>query len=133
MCRCNVYREFETVPHRRLLDKISNYGEKAEDNILDKDLPDNQKTTNGVVNGLFSRWVEVLSGNPHGRVLGPVLFVLFINDLLDRVKSNIYLLADDTNIFQEVASRNDQDRLQQDLNSVQEWETTWLLSFHPQQ
>ena len=40
--------------------------------------------------------------------------------------------TDDTTIFREVASRNDQDRLQQDLNSLQEWETKWLLRFHPQ-
>jgi len=79
-----------------------------------------------MVNGSFSRWIEVLSGIPQGSVLGSVVFVPFINDLPDSVKSNIYLFAHDANIFQEIASRNDQDQLQQDLNSLQEWETKWL-------
>jgi len=84
------------------------------------------------VNGSFSRWVELLSAIPQGSILGPVLFVLFISDIPDRVKFNIYLFADDPKIFREIASLNYQDRLQQDLDSLQEWETKWLLRFNTQ-
>ena len=84
------------------------------------------------MNGSFSRWVKVLSSIPQGSVLGPVWLVMLINDLPDNVESNIYLFANDTKMFPEIASRNDQDRLQQDLNSLHEWETKWLLRFHPQ-
>jgi len=80
----------------------------------------------------FSRWIEVLNSIPQGSVLGPVMFVLFINDLPYCVKSKVYLFADDTKLFWEIASQNDQVQLKQDLNSLQEWQTKRLLRFHPQ-
>jgi len=91
-------KTFDTLPHRRLLAKIINYG--IEGKVLEwiKIFPTNGKQQ-VVVNGAFSMWVEVLSGIPHGSVLGPVLFVLFISDFPDSVKSNIYLFADNTTIF----------------------------------
>jgi len=110
-------KAFDTVPHRRLLGKISDYEIKGK--VLEMELIKFfliYRKQRVVGNGSFSRWVKVLRGIPQGSVLGPVLFVLFINDLPDSVKSNIHLFADDTKIFRKVVSRNDQNRLQQDLN-----------------
>ena len=88
-------RAFDTFQYRRLLDKISNYGIKGKVLEWIKIFLTNRKQR-VVVNGSFSRWVEVLSGIPQESVLGLVPFVLFINDLPGNVKSNIYLFADGT-------------------------------------
>ena len=52
-----------------------------------------------VVNGKLSSWSLVLSGIPQGSVLGPILFVIFINDLPDLIRSTVKIFADDTKIF----------------------------------
>ena len=75
---------------------------------------------------------HMTSGIPQGSVLGPMLFVLFINDLPDCVRSCIHIFADDTKIYHTVISKDDQDILQADLNSLQELSNRWLLKFHPE-
>ena len=100
-------KAFDTVPHQRLLANISNYGIKGKVlQWIKIFLLTNRKSE--LVNGSFSRWVEVLSGIPEGSVLGPGLFVLFINDPPENVKANIYLFADDNKFCREIATRNDQ-------------------------
>ena len=84
----DLKKEFDTDPHRRLLAKISNYGIKGKVLEWIKIFLTNRKQRM-IVNGFFSKWVEVLSGIPQGSILGPVLFLLFINDLPDSVKSII--------------------------------------------
>ena len=79
-----------------------------------------------------SSLADVTSGIPQGSVLGPVLFVLYINDLPDCVKNPVRLFADDTKIF----TRSDKDdgttTLQRDLDRLQDWSSEWLLLFHPE-
>ena len=72
-----------------------------------------------VVNGSSSRWSTVLSGVPQGTLLGPTLFLLFVNNFPDRVVSGIKMFADDCIIFCNVNSPQDHLALQSDLNSLE--------------
>ena len=85
-----------------------------------------------VVNGQFSSWSEVVSGVPQGSVLGPLLFLLYVNDLPDQIKTNIRMFADDTKIWSQVSCPGDTVKLQEDLDMLGEWSKQWLLNFNPQ-
>ena len=82
-----------------------------------------------LVNGEKSMSAPVLSGVPQGSVLGPLLFVIYINDLPDIVKSDL-LFADDTKISHQVSTPEDANLLQEDLKSLSKWAGTWLLEFN---
>ena len=82
------------------------------------------------VNGEISAPKPVISGIPQGSVLGPLLFVLYINDLPDSVRSNILLFADDTKIFHQVSSKEDAIQLQKDIDALNNWSEKWLLKFN---
>jgi len=72
----------------------------------------------------------VLSGVPQGSVLGPVLFVCYINDMPATVLSFIYMYADDTKIGREVGTEEDRKILQADLHRVEQWSDEWQLKFN---
>ena len=77
-----------------------------------------------VVNGSSSKWSPVLSGVPQGTVLGPSLFLLFVNDLLSSVSSRVKLFADDSVLYRHIdsiESSADHDNLHQDLLQLEEW------------
>jgi len=63
----------------------------------------------------------VISGIPQGSVLGPILFVLYINDLPSSVDSDAYLFADDTKIFRIINNSRDPEILQEDLKQIEKW------------
>ena len=82
------------------------------------------------MNGKLSSWEEILSGIPQGSVLGPILFVIFINDLPDEVMCTAKIFADDTKLFHCINSQEDRVRLQDDLNRLVEWSRQWQMSFN---
>ena len=85
-----------------------------------------------IINGTQSQEANVSSGIPQGSVLGPMLFVIFINDLPANVKSNVKMFADDTKVFVRSDTETGPKDLQDDLDLLQKWSDTWLLKFHPQ-
>ena len=83
------------------------------------------------VNDKLSKEGKVLSGVPQGSVLGPLLFVVYINDLPEVTSSDMYLFADDTKLVEEINSAEDAIRLQLDIDAMERWSKDWLLRFHP--
>ena len=83
-----------------------------------------------VLDGQASDPVPVLSGVPQGSVLGPVLFLIFINDLPDNIRSSVRLFADDCVLYRNIQSPIDCQILQDDLNSLAQWETDWQMKFN---
>ena len=82
------------------------------------------------VRGSVSRWCSVKSGVPQGSVLGPLLFLSYINDLPENVSSSIELFADDTKIWNIIRSEVDRLSLQDDLGKLNDWSKQWLLRFN---
>ena len=80
--------------------------------------------------GSSSSWLPVHSGVPQGTVLGPILFVLYINDLVENLESGVSLFADDAKLYREVKDHSDVEALQRDLQRVEEWSRIWLLTFN---
>jgi len=83
------------------------------------------------VHGSFSNRAEVLSGVPQGSVLGPLLFLLFVNDLPSVIKSHIRMFADDTKIWRTIKNETNSIQLQQDLDNMESWCQEWLLKLNP--
>ena len=89
------------------------------------------RTQQVVLEEIASGTVDVTSGVPQGSVLGPILFLIFINDLPQSLSSKVRLFADDAILYFEVAFADDCQMLQSDLNKLTEWEEKWLMSFNP--
>ena len=125
-------KAFDKVPHQRLLQKLSHIG--IQGNTLDwiRSFLGN-RTQSVVLNGHQSQVTSVTSGVPQGTVLGPLLFLVYINDLPDMIApgTTARLFADDCALYRQINSNEDQIILQEDLNRLQEWERTWLMEFHP--
>ena len=82
--------------------------------------------------GEKSQWLPVTSGIPQGSVLGPLLFLIYINDLPENVNSTVYMYADDTKVYREIQSDDDHEVLQRDLETLKTWSDRWLLKFSSQ-
>ena len=85
-----------------------------------------------VLNGIQSEWTKVTSSVPQGSVLGPLLFLLHINDLPDIITCNLDVFADDTKIYLIIASKCDAIELQRKLDKAQEWSIAQLLKLNLQ-
>ena len=82
------------------------------------------------LNGSYSTWKQVWSGVPQGSVLGPVLFLIFVNDLDNGLSSKILKFADDTKLFRSVENLMDGSLLQKDLDDVTGWADRWQMQFN---
>lgn len=124
-------KAFDKVPHQRLLRKLDFYGIRSNtlgwiQSFLDK------RTQQVIIEGTHSSPASVYSGVPQGTVLGPLLFLCYINDLPEAVSfSNTRLFADDALLYRTIRNKEDQARLQQDLDSLAKWEQLWQMDFNP--
>ena len=124
-------KAFDKVPKLRLMEKLRAHsiGGKVHDWILNWLSGRKQRT---VLNGKQSQWAEVGSGVPQGSVLGPILFLVFINDI-DFIKHLLTVLkkfADDTKLAKKILNDNDRATLQTCLDLLYSWAKTWGMEFN---
>ena len=120
---------FDSVPHERLLEKAKVYGIRGD--ILEWiRLFIKGRRQRVVVNGKKSSRRDVIPGVPPGSVIGPLLFLLFINDIRNEIKCNIQLFADDAKIFKTVKNEEDHQDLAKDLDNLENWERLWQMRFN---
>ena len=121
-------KAFDKVPHRRLCNKLNNYGIRGttlqwiEDFLCGR-------SQQVVMDGYSSDNLPVTSGVLQGTVLGPLLFLCYINDLPECVSCNIHLYADDVLLYN-IESEKDCLQLQSDLNALELWEKTRQMKFN---
>ena len=123
-------KAFDKVNHLKLLYKLQVHGVQGKTlGWIESFLIG--RTQCVVLDGDTSTELPVSSGVPQGSVLGPILFLLYINDLPDNIQSNVRLFADDTAVYLAVQGQEDTDVIQNDLNILQEWEKAWDMEFNP--
>ena len=122
-------KAFDKVPHRRLLHKLEYYGIRGSTHKWINSWLSGH-TQQVVLDGQASDPVPVLSGVPQGSVLGQVLFLIFINDLPDNIRSSVPLIADDCVLYRNIHSLQDCLTLQEDLTRLGQWEADWQMKFN---
>jgi transposase len=119
-------KAFDTVPHFRLFVKLSSFGIHGKTlNVVRDFLSDRIFSVS--VGDSMSEQFNVSSGVPQGSVLGPILFLLYINDLPDSIKNAVLLFADDLKM---IAKSSTKEINQQDINNLVLWQEKWLLKFN---
>ena len=125
----DLSKAFDKVPHRRLLSKIESYGITGKVlNWLESFLSNRSQQV--IVNGSFSSPCDVISGVPQGSVLGPTLFLLYINDITEGINSQMKLFADDCLIYRVIHNTEDHQALQRDLTTLSKWADKWQMAFN---
>jgi len=104
-------------------------------NALHRAIRARRKMTGGrkqrvILGGQVSDWCNILSGVPQGSVLGPLLFVIYINDIDEVVNSKLLKYADDTKIFNKVNSVEKVENLRTNLRSLVSWSKEWQMLFN---
>ena len=117
------------VPHYRLLMKPYMYGITSRTHGWIGDFLGNI-TQEVVVNGSKSERGMVKSGVPQGTVLGPLLFLIYINDIESQITSSTRLFADDSALYRPIYSESDSISLQEDIFKFPKWVNTWQMVFN---
>ena len=119
-------KAFDLVAHKRLIFKLSCYGITG--SLLAWIASFLEGRTQRVVMGdIISSWENVTSGVPQGSVLGPILFIIFINEISELLISINELYADDTKLMREIKSESDASILQGDIDKIVDWTRKWLM------
>ena len=126
----DISEVFDKVWHESLLYKLESIGISGNLNLFCSFLNDRYQRV--VINGQHSDWVPILAGVPQGSILGPLIFLLYINDFPDNLNLLLELFADDTSLFSMVNDPNLYAKiLNDDLSRISAWEHRWKMLFNP--
>ena len=124
-------KAFDSVPHNLLLHKLKSFGFHGKLlHWISSYLTNRSQRV--VIEGESSAFLPVVSGVPQGSILGPLLFLLYINDISENLSlgSKIALFADDAKIFRHIFDFTDCLALQADLHTLENWSKTWQMNFN---
>ena len=123
-------KAFDAVPHKRLINKLKGYNINGQIlNWITSFLSERSQFVK--INNSASNKLNVTSGVPQGSVLGPTLFIYFINDLPTTcLNTKMKIFADDTKVYNEINGDKDVEQLQNAIDSMYEWTQKWLLNFN---
>ena len=128
-CWTSARHMTKCMPHQRLLLKLQHYGLRGQIlSWIESFLTGRSQKVLG--EGKSSSSVPVISGVPQGSVLGPMLFLLYINYLPEKVLSTTRLFADDSLLYIRIKTEEDRRALQEDLLRLEAWERDWQMSFN---
>ena len=122
-------KAFDRVPHQKLISKVKAHGiDGYVYNWIKAWL--NCREQRVQLNGSKSKWESVISGVPQGSVLGPLLFIIYINDLDSGISSDISKFADDTKVGRKIQSRQEENSLQEDFDKMYQWSQICQMDFN---
>ena len=126
----DLSKAFDRVWHRGLLFKLKQLGISGPLlSWIESYLSNRHQRV--VIDGQCSEWIKTECGVPQGSILGPLLFLVFVNDIVTGIQTNIRLFADDTSLFHAIMdSHTTQNLLNQDLQKISDWATQWLMVFN---
>ena len=125
----DISRAFDRVWHDGLLFKLSQIGIEGQALNIVKDFLKNREQR-VVIDGQSSDWAPITAGVPQGSILGPLLFLIYINDITEVITSDIRIFADDTFIFR-TANSDSTRLLNDDLAKITDWAWRWKMLFNP--
>jgi len=123
-------KAFDKVPHCRLIEKLDKRGIGGNVKSWIESWQ-NGRRQRVCVNGNHSAWRNVTSGVPQGSVFGPVLYLIYINDLESNILSSVFKFADDTKLLGKVNNTDDRDLLQLDMKQKMDWSNLWHCHLMP--
>ena len=127
----DISKAFDRVWHDGLIYKLKRCGVSGQLLCLIQDFLRNRKQRT-VLNGQCSNWGDISAGVPQGSILGPLFFLVCINDLTADLKCNVKLFADDTSLFTVVHDSNTATNdMNHDLELISKWAHDWRMSFNP--
>ena len=127
----DISKAFDKVWHEGLIFKLKQNGVSGRLIVLIESYLKERKQR-VVLNGVESEWDFIFSGVPQGSVLGPLLFLIYINDLTDEISSSMKLFADDSSLFARVSDVNStHEQITTDLITITSWANQWKMKFNP--